>query len=120
MKFHFAHCNINVTDLEKSKAFYQEALGLHVYRESQHDGFTLCFMADEKEQFFLELTCLKDHPQPYDLGENESHICLCVDDMKAAHDLHEKLGCICFENKDMGIYFIHDPDYYWIEIVPVK
>jgi hypothetical protein len=40
--------------------------------------------------------------------------------MKAAHELHEKMGVICYENPDMGIYFINDPDGYWIEIVPSK
>lgn len=28
--------------------------------------------------------------------------------------------CICFENHDMGIYFVNDPDGYWIEIIPAK
>ena len=28
------------------------------------------------------------------------------------------MGCICYENPSMGIYFIEDPDGYWIEIVP--
>jgi lactoylglutathione lyase len=28
------------------------------------------------------------------------------------------MGCICYENKAMGIYFINDPDDYWIEILP--
>ena len=41
-----------------------------------------------------------------------------VDDMDAAHELHKKMGCICFENPAMGIYFINDPDGYWIEIIP--
>ena len=43
-----------------------------------------------------------------------------ADDFDKAHALHEKMGCICFENHDMGIYFINDPDGYWIEIVPEK
>jgi lactoylglutathione lyase len=30
------------------------------------------------------------------------------------------MGCICYENKAMGIYFINDPDDYWIEIIPQK
>ena len=30
------------------------------------------------------------------------------------------MGCVCFENPDMGIYFIEDPDGYWIEIVPER
>ena len=38
-------------------------------------------------------------------------------DYDAAHELHAKMGCICFENTDMGLYFISDPDGYWFEIV---
>lgn len=30
------------------------------------------------------------------------------------------MGCIAFENHDMGIYFITDPDGYWLEILPEK
>ena len=30
------------------------------------------------------------------------------------------MGIICFENPAMGIYFIEDPDGYWIEIVPKR
>jgi len=37
-----------------------------------------------------------------------------------AHRLHEKMGCICFENPAMGIYFIEDPDGYWLEIIPER
>ena len=120
MKFLFQHCNINVTDLDKSKAFYKEALGLHVVKEKQYDNFTLCYLSDEQNLFQLELTYLNDHPQHYDLGENESHLCFVCDDMEKAHAHHEKMGCICFENPAMVIYFIHDPDDYWIEIVPQK
>ena len=34
--------------------------------------------------------------------------------------LHEEMGCICYENPAMGIYFITDPDGYWLEIIPSK
>jgi len=37
-----------------------------------------------------------------------------------AYELHKKNGVICYENKDMGLYFIADPDGYWIEILPEK
>jgi len=43
-----------------------------------------------------------------------------VEDFDAAHKLHEEMGCICFENKDMGIYFIEDPDGYWLEVMPPR
>ena len=43
-----------------------------------------------------------------------------TEDMEAAHKKHEELGVICYENPSMGIYFISDPDGYWIEVVPEK
>lgn len=122
MEFKIVHCNINVTNLEKSIAFYQEALGLQVahQKKAQDGSFVLCYLQDQKGNFELELTWLKDHPQAYELGENESHIAFCVDDFDAAYKKHKEMGCICFENKAMGIYFIHDPDDYWLEIIPEK
>lgn len=122
MNFKMVHANINVTDLEKSLAFYEEALGLReVRRKKATDGsFILVYIANEQSDFMMELTWLKNHPGAYDLGENESHIAFETDDIEAAHKKHEEMGAICFENPSMGIYFIHDPDDYWLEIVPVK
>ena len=56
----------------------------------------------------------------YNLGECEFHLAFETDDYEAARKLHEEMGCICFENPAMGIYFITDPDGYWLEIVPVR
>ena len=122
MKFTFAHNNINVLDLEESLAFYREALGLVTIREkTAGDGsFRLAFLGDGESGHQLELTWLRDRTEPYNLGDNEIHLAFVVDDMEAAHAHHEKMGCICFENKAMGIYFISDPDGYWIEIIPKK
>ena len=118
----FNHCNINVTDLEKSIKFYNDALNLEVVRkkEASDGSFILVYLSDGVSPFQLELTWLKEHTQPYELGENESHICFMVDDYEAFHTLHEKMNCICFENEKMGLYFIHDPDDYWFEIIPSK
>ena len=58
--------------------------------------------------------------RPYNLGDNEIHLAFEVDDFDAAYTRHKEMGCICFENPKMGIYFISDPDGYWLEIVPVK
>ncbi len=120
MPFTFAHNNFNVTDLEKSIAFYEKALGLTVARRKDAgDGsFTLCFLTDGTTGYRLELTWLRDHPEKYDLGENEIHLALRADDIDAARALHRSMGCVCYENEKMGIYFIEDPDGYWIEIVP--
>ena len=90
MTFKMIHENYNVRDLDASLAFYEKALGL------------------------------RDHPQSYDIGEEEFHLAFQVDDFAAAHALHEAMGCICFENPAMGIYFIQDPDGYWLEILPIR
>ncbi len=116
----FNHFNFNVLDLEKSLKFYDEALGLKVLTRDEREDFTLVFLGDGKTGFRLELTWMKDRTEPYNLGDEEFHLAMTTDDMDAAHRLHEEMGCICFENPAMGIYFINDPDGYWIEIVPAK
>lgn len=119
----FDHFNINVTDLDKSIAFYQKALGLvEDHRKEAPDGsFTLVYLTDGSSNFMLELTWLRDHPDAYELGENESHLCFRVaQDYDQVREFHKEMECICFENTTMGLYFINDPDDYWIEILPMK
>lgn len=118
MKFTFYHNNINVLNLEKSIDFYQKALGLTVTKEhTAEDGsFKLAFLGDGSTPHLLELTWLRDMDRPYELGDNESHLAMRVDDMDAALSLHKEMDCVCFENTEMGVYFINDPDGYWIEI----
>lgn len=122
MKFRFAHNNLNVLDLDKSLAFYKQALGLsEVRRKEAADGsFILVYLGDGQSAHQLELTWLRDRTQPYDLGDNEIHLAFTVDNYEEAHRLHGEMGCICYENPAMGIYFIADPDGYWLEILPVR
>lgn len=122
MNFTFCHNNFNVLDLEKSLEFYEKALGLkEAKRKVADDGsFILVYLSDGKTNHTLELTWLRDWDRPYNLGDNEFHLALEVDDFDKAYEHHKEMGCICFENKEMGIYFIADPDNYWIEIIPKK
>jgi len=123
MKFTFNHTNLNVCDMEKSIAFYREALGLEPVRthESGDGSFKLAFLSDSVSSYQLELTWLKEHAgTKYELGENETHMCFTADDYDAAHEKHKEMGCICYENTAMGLYFIIDPDDHWIEIVRKK
>lgn len=122
MKFKMIHENYNVFDLERSKAFYEKALGLtEVRRITAPDGsFIIVYLANEESDFQLELTWIRDMDRPYNLGDCEFHLAFQVEDFDAAHALHKEMGCICFENEAMGIYFIQDPDGYWLEIVPEK
>lgn len=118
----FAHFNFNVLDLEKSLKFYDKALGLIPVREKEaSDGsFKLVYLGDRTTDFQLELTWLRDRKEPYNLGECEFHLAFHTDKYNELYEHHKKMGCIAFENPSMGIYFITDPDGYWIEIVPEK
>ena len=119
----FYHFNFNVLDLDRSLAFYREALNLSPVREKEAaDGsFKLVFLADEGgSPFQLELTWLRDRKKPYDLGEREFHLAFRTGEYDRLYAKHKEMGCVCFENPAMGIYFISDPDGYWIEIVPEK
>ena len=93
MKAKMIHRCIHVLDLDASLAFYERALGLAVQRRMGPDdgSWENVFLGNEKTD---------------------------VDDMDAARALHEEMGCVCFVNERMGIYFIEDPDGCWLEILP--
>lgn len=123
IKGRFDHFNINVLDLEKSIEFYDKALGLKEARrkEATDGSFVLVYLTDNKTGFSLELTWLKDRQESYNLGDNEFHLCLRVEgNYEEVRQYHKSMGWVCYENTDMGLYFINDPDDYWIEILPVK
>lgn len=122
MKTRFDHFNFNVSDLNKSIKFYNDALNLvEKSRIVAPDGsFIIVYLTDNNSDFLLELTWLKDHPQKYDLGETEFHLCVRIEgDYDQTRQFHKDMGIVCFENTEMGLYFIEDPDGYWIEILPV-
>lgn len=123
MKFTFAHNNFNVMNLEKSLKFYEEALGLkEVRRKEAKDGsYILVYLGDGETTHQLELTWLRDwEKDSYSLGDNEFHLAFETEDMEKSLAKHKEMDCVCFENTAMGIYFITDPDGYWLELVPKK
>lgn len=122
MKFRFNHFNFNVMDYEKSLEFYRDALGLEIVRthEAEDGSFKLFYLGDENKNFTLELTWLRDREEKYDLGDEEFHLALTTDDYEGAYKKHKEMDVICYENPSMGIYFVNDPDGYWVEIVPER
>ena len=120
MQFKMIHQNFNVLDLEKSMAFYEKAVGLHeVRRMTADDGsYIIVYMGNDNSDFELELTWIAEMDRPYNLGDEEFHLAFRVDDYDAAYKMHEEMGCVAFVNEELGIYFIQDPDGYWLEILP--
>lgn len=118
MNFKMIHQNFNVFDLERSLAFYEKALGLTEKRRMEGDDYIIVYVGNEQSDFELELTYIPSMDRPYNLGDEEFHLAFSTENFEAAHSLHEEMGCIAFENEEMGIYFIQDPDGYWLEILP--
>ncbi len=120
MNFTLTHNCINVLDLERSMHFYEQALDMkEVRRLTDEEGsYILSFIANENASHQIELTWLKDRTEPYNLGDNEIHMGFVTDDYEAALAKHKAMGVVCFENPKFGVYFIEDPDGYWVEIVP--
>ena len=122
MKFKMYHENYNVLDLKRSMEFYKKALGLtEVRRIEPEDGsFIIVYLGNDTTDFMLELTWLRDRTEPYNLGDMEFHLAFETDDYEAALALHKEMDCVCYINEEMGIYFIQDPDGYWLEVVPSR
>lgn len=127
MNFKFNHFNFNVSNLESSLKFYKQNLDLTEShrmagaRNAEAGGnFTIVYLNDGTSDFELELTYLHNHPQKYDLGECEFHLAMEVDNYEKSLAKHQEMGVVSFINEEMGIYFVEDPDGYWIEIIPKK
>lgn len=122
MSFKMMHTEIHVLDLQKSLDFYRDALDLHVTREKgPEDGsWKIVFLASDASDYELELTWNDGRTEPYDNGGGDIHLAFAVEDIEAARARHREMGCIAYENEGMGVYFIADPDGFWLEIIPAK
>jgi lactoylglutathione lyase len=124
VKGKFDHYNFNVLNLERSIDFYKKALNFTECKRQVADdnSFIIVFLADKYNSgFLLELTWLRDWEKPYSLGDCEFHLCVRVEgDYDEIRKFHKEMGCVCYENEKMGLYFIADPDGYWIEVLPAK
>ena len=124
----FLHTMIRVGDLERSKKFYTEVLGLKFHRETEYpEGeFTLAFLGygDDTEPF-LELT----HnwgTDKYNMGNGYGHMAFGVEDIYAACEKIGELGGRVtrapgpMKHGKTVIAFIEDPDGYKVELIERK
>ncbi|WP_146652875.1 lactoylglutathione lyase [Labilithrix luteola] len=120
------HTMLRVGDLEASKRFYCEALGMKVLRENEYpEGkFTLCFIGygDEDSNTVIELTHNWGKTD-YTLGDAYGHIALGTDDIRGACERVRSLGYnVTREPGPMKhgttvIAFVEDPNGYKIELI---
>lgn len=123
------HTMLRVGNLEKSKYFYTNVLGMKVLREHEfpQGKFTLAFLGygDESDNTVLELTWNWD-TEKYDMGSAYGHIAIGVDDVYEACDRIRKAGGKIvreagpMKGTDTVIAFVEDPDGYKIELLTDK
>ncbi len=115
-----AHTMIRVRDLDASIAFYCGFLGLkEVRRGTIGDEATLVFLADEAENYHLELTYNHDG-RDYEPGTQFGHLAFHVDQLEPVVAQVEERGWWFRRSKPesrSSYIFVRDPDGYDIEII---
>ena len=119
------HTMIRVFDLERSMAFYKEALGLETAERFDFDDFTLVYLRSDESDFELELTHNHDQSEPYSHGSGYGHVAVTVEDIGAEHRRLKEAGISTrdiVEMKHEGqamarFFFLEDPDGYKIEVI---
>ena len=65
--------------------------------------------------------CMQQNPFVFANKHANSKVAgVSVGDYEEVRKYHKEMGAVCFENTKMGLYFINDPDDYWIEILPLR
>lgn len=116
MKIKMLHVSIPVADLEKSIAFYTEALDMKLKCKVDIPTATLGMMVDNVDSGFeLELTCPKEKQEV--VGDKRYHFAITVDDFAALQKRHEEMGCVQRKVPNKELHFITDPDGNMIEVL---
>jgi lactoylglutathione lyase len=127
IKFSAVHTNLTVADPERSVRFYEEAFGLKPVRhvDSSDGTFRLVFLEAEGGGHRLELTWFRERSQDYRPAVKEEelgfipHLAFMPEgSYEEALNFHRSLGIVCFESEKRGVYFVKDPDGYWLEVLP--
>ena len=123
------HTMLRVGDMQRSKAFYIDVLGMKLLREREfpEGEFTLIFLGygEESDSTVLELTHNWGQSE-YDMGNAYGHIAIGVDDVyEACERIRTAGGNIVREAGPMAagttvIAFVEDPDGYKIELLQDK
>jgi lactoylglutathione lyase len=116
----YLHTMVRVSDLEKSLAFYCNALGLRELRRREHEQgrFTLVFLAaPSDDQAQIELTYNWDEHE-YRSGRNFGHIAYAVEDIYATCERLQAAGVtIRRPPRDGRMAFVRSPDDISIELL---
>ncbi len=132
MKIKYRHTMIRVRDINNSKAFYCDLLGLEEVRrvDNETGKFTLVFLRapgnddtsagseDGKQSPLIELTFNWDNSDSYSSGRNFGHLCFEVEDIyKICRKLLDNGIVINRPPRDGYMAFVCSPDNISIELL---
>jgi lactoylglutathione lyase len=125
MSLRVGHVGLNVTDLDRSLAFYRDVLGFQVIAEGEEDDRRYAFVGEGTR---LVLTLWQQAKGPYDNGRaGLHHLALEVDTIEQVREYATALraygvefayeGVVAHrEGSASGGIFFHDPDGTRLEI----
>lgn len=127
------HVNVNVLDLERSIAFYREALGCEIVDRQESHAYAegplrLAYVRAPDSPIEIELSEYGGRTRPYEYGEGrfgDAHIAVCVDDLEREHARLSKLASsitpieehVTNGRRMNRYFFVRDPDGFPIEII---
>ena len=107
------HQNLCVSNLEQSIHFYEQRFGMKLLKQLQMEGKErMAWLGyGGVHDFFLELS--EGH-----VVRGKQLIAFVTDERDLFHQKHQDI--IDTEIRELGIYFVHDPDGNSIEVMPVE
>ena len=121
MKVKYLHTMVRVRNIEESKKFYCDLLGLKEIKrkESEEGKFTLVFLAaPNQEDIALELTYNWNTNEIYSEGRNFGHLAFEVSDIYEICIRLQKAGVIINRPpRDGRMAFVRSPDNISIELL---
>ena len=121
MKVKYLHTMVRVKNIEESKKFYCDLLGLKEIKrkESEEGKFTLVFLAaPNQEDIALELTYNWNTNEIYSEGRNFGHLAFEVSDIYEICIRLQKAGVkINRPPRDGRMAFVRSPDNISIELL---
>ncbi len=121
MKITYLHTMVRVKDIEESKRFYCDLLGLQETRRTQNEKgrFTLVFLSPPgQENAAVELTHNWDEGERHAGGRNFGHLAFAVEDIYAICDKLSAAGVtINRPPRDGRMAFVRSPDGISVELL---
>jgi len=115
---------IRVQDIEQSKEFYCDLLGLRETHRMDFPAFSLVYLCEPESGFEVELTLNRNQADPYTHGTGYGHLAFCSDDFETLHHAFAERGfrpgdikMLTAANATARFFFITDPDGYKIEVL---